>query len=195
MRRVAVLMSAFAVVLWTVSAFAQAKPNFAGTWTREAPAGGAAAGGGGGGGGRGGGGGGGGWGAECTITQTATDLTVEYMGGGQTPAPIKLVYKLDGTESVARHSWLTRNSPSGDNLMTSQRSTSIICPSSATITFRKVSRLIEVGSFRASRLMIDSRASCSFSFRSREKLGPVSAAGCISDIRLKVRTIVCCAYP
>ena len=101
MRRMTALIGAAAVVLWAVSAFAQAKPSFAGTWVREAPAapaGGAPPGGGGGGGGRGGGGGGG-WGAECTITQTGAALTVEYMGGGQNPAPIKLTYKLDGTDS------------------------------------------------------------------------------------------------
>ena len=98
MRRVTALLSVAAVVLWTVSAFAQAKPSFAGKWVREAPAGGAPAGGGGGGGGRGGGGGGF-CGAECTITQTATELTLEYMGGGQNPTAMKQVYKLDGSES------------------------------------------------------------------------------------------------
>lgn len=98
MRRVTAVLSVAAVVLWATAAFAQGKPNFAGKWTREAPAGGgAAAGGGGGGGGRGGGGGG--FGQECTITQDASTLTVEYMGGGQNPAPIKLAYKLDGSES------------------------------------------------------------------------------------------------
>jgi hypothetical protein len=99
MRRVAALLSVAAVVLWSASAFAQgAKPSFAGKWTREAPAAGAPAGGGGGG-GRGGGGGGGFCGAECTITQTATELTLEYMGGGQNPTAMKQVYKLDGTVS------------------------------------------------------------------------------------------------
>ena len=38
-------------------------------------------------------------GQELTITQDAANLTLEYMGGGQNPAPVKLVYKLDGTES------------------------------------------------------------------------------------------------
>lgn len=100
MRRVTAAISALAVVLATSVLFAQAKPNFAGTWTREAPAGapaGGAPGGGGGGGGRGGGGGG--WGMEPTITQDAATLKVTYMGGGQAPAPMTLTYKLDGTES------------------------------------------------------------------------------------------------
>jgi hypothetical protein len=91
MRRISALLSVAAVVLWTVGAYAQAKPNFSGKWVREAPAGG-----GGGGGGRGGGGG---FGAENTITQTDKTLTVEYMGGGQNPAPMKLVFNLDGSES------------------------------------------------------------------------------------------------
>lgn len=98
MRRISALLSVAAVVLWTVGAYAQAKPDFSGKWVREAPAGGAAAGGGGGGGGRGGGGGG--FGMENTITQNAKTLTIEYMGGGQNPAPIKLVYNLDGSPST-----------------------------------------------------------------------------------------------
>ena len=91
MRRISALLSVAAVVLWTVGAYAQAKPDFSGKWVREAPAGG-----GGGGGGRGGGGG---FGMENTITQTDKTLTIEYMGGGQNPAPIKLVFNLDGSES------------------------------------------------------------------------------------------------
>jgi hypothetical protein len=94
MRRISALLSVAAVVLWTVGAYAQAKPNFSGKWVREAPAGG---GGGGGGGGRGGGGG---FGMENTITQDAKALTIEYMGGGQNPAPIKLVFNLDGSPST-----------------------------------------------------------------------------------------------
>jgi hypothetical protein len=93
MRRISALLSVAAVVLWTVGAYAQAKPNFSGKWVREAPAGG---GGGGGGGGRGGGGG---FGMENTITQTDKTLTIEYQGGGQNPTPIKLVYNLDGSDS------------------------------------------------------------------------------------------------
>lgn len=96
MRRMTALLGAAAVVLWAASAFAQAKPNFAGTWVREAPAGG-----GGGGGGRGGGGGG--WGMEPTITQDATTLTVKWSqpgrGEGAAPTEQTRTYKLDGSES------------------------------------------------------------------------------------------------
>jgi hypothetical protein len=90
MRRISAWLSVVAIVLLTVGVYAQ-KPNFSGKWVREAPAGG-----GGGGGGRGGGGG---FGAENTITQTDKTLTIEYMGGGQNPAPMKLVFNLDGSES------------------------------------------------------------------------------------------------
>ena len=95
MRRMTALLSAAAFVLATTSVFAQ-KTSFAGTWVREAPAGGAAAGGGGGGGGRGGGGG---WGNEATITQDATTLTVKWMAGREGTTPNERVYKLDGTDS------------------------------------------------------------------------------------------------
>ena len=93
MRRVSALLGAAAVLLWATSAYAQ-KTNFAGTWVREAPAGGAAAGGGG-----GRGGGGGGWGNEATITQDATTMTVKWMAGREGTTPNERVYKLDGTES------------------------------------------------------------------------------------------------
>jgi hypothetical protein len=89
MRRISALLSVAAVVLWTVGAYAQAKPNFSGKWTREAPAGG-----GGGGGGRGGGGG---FGMENTITQNDKTLTVEYTQGQN---PVKLVFNLDGSPST-----------------------------------------------------------------------------------------------
>jgi hypothetical protein len=75
------VLLAFVVV---AMAFAQGKPNFAGTWTPEqaaAPAGG--------GGGRGGGG-------PMTVTQTDKTLTVERTMGQNT---MKTVYNLDGTES------------------------------------------------------------------------------------------------
>ena len=95
-----VMLSTAAVVAMTAGLLAQAKPNFAGKWTLDAPAAAPAAppqGGapGGPGGGRGGGRGGG-WGQEATITQDATTLTVEYTQGQN---PVKLTYKLDGTES------------------------------------------------------------------------------------------------
>ena len=98
MRRATALLSAAAIVLTAIGVSAQAKPSFAGKWVREAPAAGAPAGGGGGGGGRGGGGGG--FGMTPTVTQDDKTLTIEYTGGGQNPAPMKLVFKLDGTEST-----------------------------------------------------------------------------------------------
>lgn len=88
MRRVTAALGTAAIVLMTIGVAAQA--NFAGKWTMQPPADG------GGGGGRGGRGG---LGQELTITQDASTLTLEYMGGGQNPAPVKLVYKLDGSES------------------------------------------------------------------------------------------------
>ena len=96
MRRVATLLSAAAVVLWTAGVMAQA-PALSGKWTLV-PAADAAAGGGGGGGGRGGrgGGGGGGCGMACTITVDATTMKVERMVGENT---ITSTYKLDGSES------------------------------------------------------------------------------------------------
>ena len=93
MRKLNILVTAVALAFVTASLAAQA--NFAGKWTMDpatAPA--PPAGGGGRGGGRGGM-----LGPELTITQDAGNLTLEYMGGGQAPAPVKLVYKLDGTES------------------------------------------------------------------------------------------------
>jgi hypothetical protein len=82
------LLGAAVIALWATSAYAQ-KANFAGKWTREAPAAGAAAAGGGGGGGgqRGGGGGGGGaftCGMACEITQDATTIKVSRMQGEAT---------------------------------------------------------------------------------------------------------------
>jgi hypothetical protein len=105
MKRAAVLASALAVVLYTVGISAQAKPSFVGTWVMDAapvaPAAGAPpAGGGGGGGGRGGGRGGGPVsGAEVTIVQDATTLTINKMSGGQTPAPVVVKVTLDGKDS------------------------------------------------------------------------------------------------
>jgi hypothetical protein len=100
-----------ALVALPAAGWAQAKPDFSGSWTMDAaksdpaPArgGGGAPGGGapgaGGGGGRGGGrGGGGGVPMAMTIKQTPTTLTIEsagFQGATQT-----LTYKLDGTESV-----------------------------------------------------------------------------------------------
>ncbi|MEP6916954.1 MAG: hypothetical protein ABJC89_14975 [Acidobacteriota bacterium] len=106
MKRARVGLIGAAIFAVAAVAFAQAKPDFSGTWTIDAdasgmaapPAGGAppagAPGGGGGGGGRGGGG-------PMTVKQTATELTVERAGrnGG---APVATVYKLDGTPSTVQ---------------------------------------------------------------------------------------------
>ena len=99
MKRFTALVTAAVFVLGTASAFAQAKPNFAGKWVAEAAA--AAPGGGGpAGGGMGRGGGrGGGLGQELTITQDATTVKIDYTAGGRNPGPVSLTYKLDGTES------------------------------------------------------------------------------------------------
>lgn len=111
MKRAAVLVSALALIAFTVSLGAQAKTNFAGKWTvvpadpsaapAAPPAG--APGGGGGGGGRGGGRGGGAVsGMEVTLTQDATTLTIDKVQGGRGGAPgtpVKLTVKLDGTDS------------------------------------------------------------------------------------------------
>jgi hypothetical protein len=90
MKRAALLVSALAVVLYTVSMSAQA--SFSGKWTMDpasAPAGG--------GGGRGGGGGGAAVsGPEVTITQDATSLTVAKTQGQN---PVTLKYTLDGKDS------------------------------------------------------------------------------------------------
>jgi hypothetical protein len=95
MKRISATLTAVAIATTAVAVMAQAKPNFAGKWVMEAPAappaGGAPGGGGGGRGGRGGG-----WGQNVTITQDATTMTVEYTQGEN---PVKLTYKLDGTES------------------------------------------------------------------------------------------------
>ncbi len=86
MRRMTVLLGAAIFALVATNAYAQA--NFAGKWTREAPAGGgAAAGGGGGGGQRGGGGGGGGafnCGMACEITQDGAAIKITRQQGDQT---------------------------------------------------------------------------------------------------------------
>ena len=98
MKRMTAMLSAAAVVLATSFLVAQTNPNFSGTWVRQdAPADPAAAGG-----GRGGRGGGG-LGAEVTIAQTPTTITLSWMQagrGGAEPTPVKREYKLDGTESI-----------------------------------------------------------------------------------------------
>jgi hypothetical protein len=83
---------AAAVLSIATLAFAQAKPDFSGTWTPEAPAAGAA----GGAGGQGGGGGRGMGGGPMVVKQTADSLTIEQTRGEN---KVTSVYKLDGTES------------------------------------------------------------------------------------------------
>ena len=84
---------AAAVLSIATMAFAQAKPDFSGTWTPDA----AAAPAGGGGGGQGGGGGGmRGGGGPMVVKQTADTLTIERTMGEN---KVTQTYKLDGTES------------------------------------------------------------------------------------------------
>jgi hypothetical protein len=95
MRRIAIALTIVAAAGLAVGVMAQGKQSFAGKWTLvpdpNAPAGG--------GGGRGGRGMGGGWGQEFTATQDANTLTIDYTAGGQNPSPVKVTYKLDGSES------------------------------------------------------------------------------------------------
>jgi hypothetical protein len=88
MQRAALLLSAASLLFAATEVSAQDKPSFAGKWTLVADQGG------GGGGGRGGGRGG--LGAEATLTQDATTLTITRASqAGET----KAVFKLDGSES------------------------------------------------------------------------------------------------
>ncbi len=82
MRRVTAILSAAAVVLMAAGLAAQAKPSFAGEWTRDLqldhgvlPE------------------------VDLTITQGATAMTVEYRGGRQAPTPETLTFTLDGSVS------------------------------------------------------------------------------------------------
>jgi hypothetical protein len=98
MRRSTALMSVAAVAFMASNAFAQAKPNFAGTWNIvvDPAAQQAAGGGGGGGGGRGGRGGGGVLGMTGTITQDDKTLTIKTTRGQN---EVVTVYNLDGSDS------------------------------------------------------------------------------------------------
>lgn len=88
MKRARIGILATAVFAVATLAFAQAKPDFSGTWTPEVDP--AAAAGGGGGGGRGM------FGGPMTVKQTATDLTITREGRqGQ----VTTAYKLDGSET------------------------------------------------------------------------------------------------
>ena len=94
MKRAQIGIIAAAVFAVAAVAFAQAKPDFSGTWTLDPEASGMAAPGGapagtGGGGGRGGGG-------PLTVKQTADALTIERTMGEN---KVVTTYKLDGTES------------------------------------------------------------------------------------------------
>jgi hypothetical protein len=90
MKRARIGMLAIVGFAVATVAFAQAKPDFSGTWTPEPAADAAAGGGQGGGGGRG-------FGGPMTVKQSATELTVERQGrnGAQST-----VYKLDGSSST-----------------------------------------------------------------------------------------------
>jgi hypothetical protein len=79
---------AAAVLSIATMAFAQAKADFSGTWTPEAPAAGAPGG--------GGGGGGRGMAGPMTVKQTGDTLTIERTMGEN---KVTQTYKLDGTES------------------------------------------------------------------------------------------------
>jgi hypothetical protein len=110
MKRARIGVMAAAVFAVAAVAFAQAKPDFSGTWTLDpeasgmaaapggapggAPPAGAPAGTGGGGGGRGGGGALGN--GPATVKQTADTLTIERTMGEN---KVVTTYKLDGTES------------------------------------------------------------------------------------------------
>ena len=85
MKRVRTGIIATAVLAVATIAFAQAKPDFSGTWSPDPPPAADAAG------GRGMGGG------PMTVKQAATELSVESAGRGGTPQT--RVYKLDGSES------------------------------------------------------------------------------------------------
>jgi hypothetical protein len=87
MKRARIGIIATAVLAVATMAFAQAKPDFSGSWTPEVDPAAAA----GGGGGRGGGG-------PITVKQTATEISVERAGRGG-GAPTTTVYKLDGSET------------------------------------------------------------------------------------------------
>jgi hypothetical protein len=98
MKRATVGMIATAVLAVATMAFAQAKPDFSGTWAPDAAAAPAAPAGTGGGAAPGGGGGGGGRGmaGPMTIKQTADSLSIEREGRN---GKMTTTYKLDGTET------------------------------------------------------------------------------------------------
>jgi hypothetical protein len=94
MRRITAALTIAATSVIAANLVAQPKPNFSGKWTLDPSASAAPAGAEG---GRGRGGGITGWGQLFTATQDANTLTVEYTQGEN---PVKVVYKLDGSDST-----------------------------------------------------------------------------------------------
>ena len=86
-------LTAAVVVAIAMTAFAQAKPDFSGTWT-PVPAADAA----------GGGGGGRGMGGPMTVKQTADTLSIESQGRN---GAMTREYKLDGSESDVQMGQMT----------------------------------------------------------------------------------------
>lgn len=81
MRRMTAILSVAAVVAMSSGSIAQVKPSFAGDWMMVGPDG------------------RGDPGATLTITQSATTMTLEYVGCDPAPASAKLTYALDGSVS------------------------------------------------------------------------------------------------
>jgi hypothetical protein len=107
MKRATVGMVATAVLAVATMAFAQAKPDFSGSWAPDAAAAPAAPAGTGGAGAPGGGGGGGGrgmGGGPMTIKQTADSLTIQTEGRN---GPQTRTYKLDGSETEIQMGQMT----------------------------------------------------------------------------------------
>ena len=102
MRRMAAMLSVAAVVLMAAGMAAQAKPSFAGEWKKV------------------GGPGQGEPGVDLTITQSADAMTVEYRASGQSPTPVKLTYKLDGSKAtwVANKLVVTNTTGAGEEKRT-----------------------------------------------------------------------------
>ena len=104
MRRVTTILSVSAVVLMAAGVVAQAKPSFAGEWKIVADPD--------------RGGGQGQPGKDLTITQSATEMTVEYRAGGQAPPPVKLTYKLDASMWAANKLVVTTTTGAGEEKRT-----------------------------------------------------------------------------
>src|SRR6185503_15140229 len=74
------------------------------------------------------------------------------------------------SSASARYSWVMRKRFSAVSVITSQRSTPIILPTSVTVACRKWSRLMTEKVSEPMRLRIASRASCILSLRSSERV-------------------------